>query len=252
MNAFAIPSGRDLQAAPPPSTLMSYGGKLTREELALVPTPPGTATHRPVPHIEVANALIETLGFRHIGIHREEYAVSPNGLKLFGLMELETTFNGCRFAIGIRNSHDKSMRLAMTVGYRVFVCENMAFHGDFQPVLAKHSKHFSLQNALSVGVDQMQRSFKPMVEAVELWRTSQLTDVAARLIIYRAFIEAELDVPRYLAPAVHDAYFSPQHEEFAGRTLWSLSSAFTTAFKELDPIPQFKATARLGAFLNRD
>jgi hypothetical protein len=28
-----------------------------------------------------------------------------------------------------------------------------------------------------------------------------------------------------------------------------LSNAFTSAFKELNPIPQFKATAKLGAFL---
>ena len=41
----------------------------------------------------------------------------------------------------------------------------------------------------------------------------------------------------------------PQYEEFRPRTLWSLSNAFTSAFKELDPIPQFKATAKLGAFL---
>jgi hypothetical protein len=33
------------------------------------------------------------------------------------------------------------------------------------------------------------------------------------------------------------------------RTIWSLSNAFTSAFKELDPIPQFKATAKLGEFL---
>jgi hypothetical protein len=32
-------------------------------------------------------------------------------------------------------------------------------------------------------------------------------------------------------------------------TIWSLSNAFTSAFKELDPIPQFKATAKLGGFL---
>jgi hypothetical protein len=31
--------------------------------------------------------------------------------------------------------------------------------------------------------------------------------------------------------------------------MWSLSNAFTSAFKELDPIPQFKATAKLGGFL---
>jgi hypothetical protein len=48
---------------------------------------------------------------------------------------------------------------------------------------------------------------------------------------------------------VHDFYFEPQYEEFRPRTMWSLSNAFTSAFKELDPIPQFKATAKLGAFL---
>jgi hypothetical protein len=31
--------------------------------------------------------------------------------------------------------------------------------------------------------------------------------------------------------------------------MWSLSNAFTSAFKELDPIPQFKAAARLAPFL---
>jgi len=33
------------------------------------------------------------------------------------------------------------------------------------------------------------------------------------------------------------------------RTIWSFSNAFTPAFKELEPIPQFKATAKLGEFL---
>ena len=52
----------------------------------------------------------------------------------------------------------------------MFVCENMAFSGDFEPVLAKHTKNFSLQNALSIGVDQMQRNFDGMRKQVENWR----------------------------------------------------------------------------------
>jgi len=39
-----------------------------------------------------------------------------------------------RFSIGIRNSNDKSIRLGLTAGLRVFVCSNMAFSGDFTPV----------------------------------------------------------------------------------------------------------------------
>src|SRR3954462_13243594 len=172
------------------STLLSNGGKLTRQLLAAVETPLGTATHRPIPHAEVVEALIETLGFRHIGVVKDEFAMSKDGMKMFGVLDLDTGMHGCRFSIGVRNAHDKSMRLAMTVGYRVFVCENMAFSGDFQPVLAKHSKHFSLQNALSIGVDQMQRNFDGMRMQVEAWKESQLSEVTAKLIIYRAFIES--------------------------------------------------------------
>ncbi|MCE5306080.1 MAG: DUF932 domain-containing protein [Acidobacteriales bacterium] len=229
--------------------LIASDCKISREELALVPTPAGTATHKPIPHVEVVNTLIETLGFRHISVVRDEYAVSRDGMKMFGVIELDQGMHGARFALGVRNSHDKTFRLAVTVGYRVFVCENLAFSGDFSPVLAKHSKHFSLQNALSVGVDDMQRNFQPMVEGVERWHNSQISDVTARLVIYRAFIEGDLDVPRHLGRSVHELYFNPQHEEFAPRNMWSLSNAFTSAFKELDPIPQYKATGKLAAFL---
>jgi hypothetical protein len=233
------------------STLIASTAKLTRLQLAAVPTPLGTATHRPVPHVKVVEALVETLSFRHIGVVTEEYAVSKDGMKMFGVLDLDTGMPGCRFSIGVRNSHDRSMRLAAVVGVRVLVCENMAFSGDFQPVLAKHSKHFSLQNALSIGVDQMQRNFDGMRKQVDAWRESQLSDTAAKLIIYRAFVESDLEVPKHLARPVHDLYFHPQHEEFQSRTLWSLSNAFTSAFKQLEPIPQFRATAKLAGFLER-
>jgi len=231
-------------------TLLSQTGKITRDELASVPTPPATATHQPVPHHQIVEALIESLSFRHIGVVHEEYAVSQEGMKMFGVLDLETlTVPGCRFAVGIRNSHDKSMRLALTAGVRVLVCMNMAFHGDFQPVLAKHSKSFSLVDAISVGVDRMQRNFEPMRKQIENWKAGQLSDTHAKLIIYRAFIEGKLAAPKHLARRVHDLYFNPQLEEFVPRTIWSLSNSFTSAFKDLDPIPQFRVTAKLGAFL---
>ncbi len=129
------------------------------------------------------------------------------------------------------------------------VCDNMSFHGDFTPVLAKHSKNFSLVDCLSVGVDRMQRNFEPMRQQIETWQASQISDVTARLVIYEAFIEGELEVPKHLARVVHEHYFNPQLEEFQPRTMWSLPNAFTSAFKELDAVPQFRATAKLGPFL---
>ena len=125
-------------------------------------------------------------------------------MKAFGVLDLATEMEGCRFSIGLRNSHDKSMRLAMTCGYRVFVCSNMAFAGDFTPVLAKHSKSFSLIDCISVGVDRMQRNFEPMRKQVEAWQKSELTDVTAKVVIYEAFVEGSLEAPKHLARSVHD------------------------------------------------
>jgi hypothetical protein len=231
---------------------MTHAGaqKLTRDQLVTVLAPEATDTHKPISHTDVISNVIDGLSYRHISVVKDEYAVSEDGMKLFGVLELELGFEGARFALGIRNANDKSMRLALTVGYRVFVCDNMAFHGHFTPVLAKHSKHFNLQDALAIGIDRMQRNFAPMQKQVENWRGYQLSDAAAKLLIYHAFIEDALEAPKHLARRVNDLYFNPQYPEFQPRTFWSLSNAFTSAFKELDPIPQFKATAKLGGFLS--
>jgi hypothetical protein len=118
----------------------------------------------------------------------------------------------------------------------------------FTPVLAKHSKSFSLIDCISVGVDRMQRNFEPMRKQVEAWQGSELTDVTVKVVIYEAFIEGTLEAPKDLARRVHDLYFEPKYEEFRPRTIRSLFKC-GYALKELDPISQFKATAKLGRFL---
>ena len=123
--------------------------------------------------------------------------------------------------------------------------------GVFTPVLAKHTKSFNLVDTLSVGVDRIQRNFEPMQRQVESWRQTQISDAQAKLIFYSAFVDGELDAPKSLLPEVHRLYFEPQYAEFSPRTMWSLSNAFTSAFKQLDPVPQFKATAKLGEFLSQ-
>ena len=67
-------------------------------------------------------------------------------------------------------------------------------------MLAKHTKHLSLVDILSIGADRGQRNFEPMRKQVEAWKTTRLPDEAAKLVIYGAFVEGELDVPKHLAP----------------------------------------------------
>ena len=64
--------------------------------------------------------MLEVLCYRHIHVVRDDYAVSDHGMRLFGVLDLETTFDEAHFSLGIRNANDKSMRLALTVSFRVF------------------------------------------------------------------------------------------------------------------------------------
>ena len=141
------------------STLMAHCGarKVTRDELREMPLPEATKTHQPLPHFQIVEVLEEALSFRHLRVVKDEYAVSQDGLKMFGVMDLDAAFEGGRFSIGLRNSNDKSMRLALTAGYRVFVCDNMAFSGDFSPLLHKHTSKLNLTDSIAVAVDRIKK-----------------------------------------------------------------------------------------------
>jgi hypothetical protein len=128
------------------------------------------------------------------------------------------------------------------------VCDNMSFRGDFTPVLAKHSASMNLIDLVSIGVDKMQRNFEPLRAQVDFWQSTPISDDEARLAIYRAFVDKNLPVPARLLSHVHRLYFGD--ERFPSGRIWRLANAFTSAFKQLDPIPQFQATAKVGAFLS--
>ena len=70
---------------------------------------------------------------------------------------------------------------------------------------------------ISVGVDHA-AELRTNRKQVEAWQRSELTDVTAKVVIYKAFVEGRLEAPRHLARTVHDLYFEPKYEEFWPRT----------------------------------
>jgi hypothetical protein len=221
---------------------------INRDALKHLPLPEETDTFKPIPHHQLVEQILQSLSYRRLSVVREEYAVSPDGMKLFGLIELDVEYAGVRFAVGLRNANDKSMRVGLVAGYRVIVCENKMLTGDFQPMLAKHSKNFNLMDGLSVAVDRIQRNIGEVSDQIERKKVTLLSEDNARSLIYQGFLEQKF--PISLLRLVHKEYFiKPSFEEFVGSNLWALENAFTTTFKKLKPVQQFEAAARLGKFL---
>jgi hypothetical protein len=226
-------------------TLMSHCGtvKVDREFLRTLGLPEETDTFKPIAHSVLVDAVEESLSFRRIRIEKSEFAVSRDGMKMFGLLEVNHEFDGIRFAIGLRNANDKSMRLGMVAGYRVFVCDNMAFAGDFQPMLAKHSKNLDLIESVSMGIDRIQRNWEPLKQAITVKKQTRIQEADAKMFIYDAFTNGKF--PITLFKSVHRDYFGKDE-----RTVWGLENSFTESFKKLLPVSQYEQTARFGKLLS--
>lgn len=113
-------------------------------ELSEIPTPEMTNSHRPIPHVALVDSVEKE--FQAGGFHlvSSQHAVSADRQKYFGLMEVVPpdrrveTSDQYAYTIGIRNSHDKTLSAGLVFGTRVFVCDNLAFSGDYK-IFRKHT-----------------------------------------------------------------------------------------------------------------
>src|ERR1043165_3968970 len=104
--------------------LMLHAGahRIGRQDLRARQPPEPPDPHKPIPHHQLVAAMVESLAYRQLEVVKDEYAVSPDGMRLFGFLALNLEHAGIRLALGIRNSHDKSFSLGISAGYRVLVC----------------------------------------------------------------------------------------------------------------------------------
>src|SRR4051812_23745754 len=95
--------------------LMLHSGaeKIGRQDLLALPSPASTATHTVLPHSKIVEATIEALAYRRIQVVKDEYGISKDGAKMFGVLTLNIDGNGLNLALGLRNSHDKTFALGM-------------------------------------------------------------------------------------------------------------------------------------------
>jgi len=214
--------------------IMQEGKFVSRDEVAMTDTPCSTATWRPVPHIDIIEAVTDVIRAHNWNIEGEKFGLASEGKRLFGVMELSSSsspeWHRC---IGIRNSHDKSFAVGLSAGIVVCVCTNLAFGGT-TVVKRRHTSGIVLSDLIDRAVASLEDDFLT-TEAVceDLKDICLKDDDEARSCIVRA---AELGVINScdILP-VYREYKQPSHEEFAEPTRWSLMNALSEIVKKYSP-----------------
>ena len=215
------------------SLMMSEGKYVGRNEIATVPTPTGTTSWKPVPHMDVIDAVTEAVKAKKWQILDEQYGLAREGQRMFGVMRINNSsspeWSRC---IGIRNSHDQSLSVGLAAGISVMCCSNLAF-GGAMVFKRRHTSRIELGNLVLTAVDELEMEFLNLETVGEDLKLHEVRADEARAVIVRA---AEVGAVNScdIVPIFRE-FQNPRHEEFAEPTRWSLLNAFTEHAKKYSP-----------------
>jgi len=243
---------------------------VTLDELQKCKTPPPLGPHhKPVPHHELVETLLDGLDDFGFEVTKQELAVGMkrkakdgnvySDTTVFGALEVrgrQDTSLGAKSddyirAIGFRSNNTQAMAIRIVAGARVFVCDNLALSGDTPLCNKQHTKNLDLGWEISEameGIVDQGRRFDRMVEQMS---DVQLRDRDVERALCRMFAEKVLPVRHF--HDVHGNYFSPEDgwTDCQPRTAWGFHNAVTRALKNVPLNKQMDTTSGVTRFFSQ-
>lgn len=230
------------------ATLLAHRGamQVTRDELYAIQPPLATDTWKPIKHSILVDTIHEEVRHRGIVVIKEAYAVQRKTNMLFGVMVLNwLQTDEFAAALAFRHANDKSEAVKIYAGVRVFNCDNMTLSGDEIILNKKHTKHFSLPEALPEAFDRYKNGTLTLQKDIEELKGGSLRTEDAKQYIFDIF--RRKIVPLRLFHPVVDSWQAMHPHDSIG-TYWNLLNCFTNHTKTLSPNVEMRATVRLGKF----
>lgn len=211
------------------------------EKLRELPVPLATDTHVPIPHHSVVDMVKYSLGFFGHEIVGEDYGVTPDGARFFGVLSLRSEYGDYTDTVGLRNSHDKRFPIGISFGSRVFVCDNLAFNGD-HVIKRKHTANAKrdLPGLVAQVVEPLRDQRLHQAAMFDRYRRKPLTQMEVDHIIMTLWRRGI--VLKTKIEDVWNAYENPPCD-WGDETAWRLFNATTYTLRNVTEDPSI--TARL-------
>lgn len=208
--------------------LHSGGELITLDALESVPTPPATATHHPLPHIDLVNMVKYALGYYGHEIVDEAHAIDKDGARYFGLLSLRSDYGDYVDTVGLRNSADKTFPIGISIGAKVFVCSNLSFVGD-HVIRRKHTQGAKrdLPGLVAQVIEPLREQRIGQAKTFDRYHQQPLSLAQADHAVLTMYRKGIINIQR--VPDVLDEWENPSFEGFEERTAWRLFNATTHA-----------------------
>jgi hypothetical protein len=226
---------------------------LTRDQLRRIPVPerPNTTQWDGLNHGFLADTVVNRVVKLGFEVANETWFCNPAQTALFGAVDVFT--EGTQFeidlgqpavySIGVRHDNMGRYAISLATGARVVVCSNGVFSGDFV-IKTKHIKSNDMIELVSEGMDLWLENIGQVDKFCKMMRDTPIDDKDASYLVVRASEFIPHNDHNFMnwsyLQGVMTNWYSPPHEEFKDRTLWSLYNAFTESGKAMTPPRQLK------------
>lgn len=197
-------------------------------------TPASTKTWTPVSHFDFVSLVKKKAEALSLEITNECYGLSPNEKKMFGIIDFSESTSDYGWSVGLRNSHDKSMRAGIVSGAKVFVCDNMCFSGDLV-LKRKHSKNINLEELVDAAFVEVQHEPSRLFASLDYLKTQMMTHSEICILLMEMASKNIFTGTESLG--IYKELYRPSHREFLNEgddkssTKFNLLMAFTEKAK---------------------
>ena len=204
-------------------------------DLKDIDMPKPTKTYVPVSHYDLA-MNVGSIGERVIDkeLHSKKFGIARKGQHMFGTFTYKNPEDEIGMSIGFRNSYDKSMSIGVCVGAKVFVCENLMMTGEVT-MMRKHTGNIldELNSLIFNVLYNSEDKFATLQEDKESMKTVDISNQEAWQTMGVLFGKGIINTPQI--SIMRKEWKNPSHNDFKGKSLWSLYNAGTEALKTCSP-----------------
>lgn len=204
---------------------------ITLEELQGIPLPPATRTHQVIPFDGMIDHTIQSVQRIH-GLGEPELAIGTNrkSTQFFAVLHWRVS-EDLNYAIGLRNSSDKSLAAGYVDGPSVFVCSNLMFQSKNERTVRRnqHNGFAEWKGLVDYRIPSGLGRVREAGAKAERLRAIACDGMRGAELIGLAMYEGAL-APSQGMVAMRE-WREASHEEFKPRDAWSLYNAGTEALK---------------------
>ena len=203
----------------------------TLASLATLETPPARGTHHhPYSFHDYASTVIEAIPQAGLIVQDAEFAVSNNGDRMFGLVQLKTERDDLTWNIGLRGSHDQRISRGLVAGESIMVCSNLMFSGSIA-LRTKQTTNIEkrIGGLVIDAVQQMPHYFEEEETMIDRLKDTVIRDAWANAALVEVYKNGGLSSSQ-LGTAI-DEWNEPSFDHGADLNAWRLEQACTQALK---------------------